>query len=573
MPKSTHRSLSALVFASIALFSSTGAAAPLFSRPGTGPVVEVQTDVARDLAALPRATTVDLPLADGGTARFALRPIEVFAPGARVVEQGAGWQRVIPRPDVVVYEGEDVATPGRSLALSITNGTKITALIRDGRRVVTLVRPSPLGARAHALVDPTGSLPPSGQARCKVDGFGDLPGAPGPDLPPTPGDGKETLAIEMLVDVAYDAYAYSFGWDSAVTTEYAAGLFGAVSAIYRRDVNVAVLIGQLVIWTEADPFPGEETSEQLDAYRGWDLGNRADVPRDTAMLLGIIPYGGGLGYVRALCDDRSYSVANIDADAATFPTTGFLWDVDVVAHELGHNTGSKHTHCYHPPLDHCYVEPGCYPGPAEVGTGETMSYCHLNGNVELGFGDVVGQVLRAFAENAFCVEAAPGVCGDGVVDPGEQCDNAQAPGGCCAASCTATPDLPCDDGNPCTEDDVCQEEICVGKAVICKPKDVCHQAGTCDPASGLCDDPTVPDGNACYPNGVCEAGECRPRDEVEEGGGSPTGSRKVISVGTCVCMQGSSRDDGLLPLGLVGAALLVATGRRRWRGPRRERSS
>lgn len=58
----------------------------------------------------------------------------------------------------------------------------------------------------------------------------------------------------------------------------------------------------------------------------------------------------------------------------------------VITHEIGHNSGSPHTHCYVPEIDQCYnLEPGCYAGATSLppGGGTIMSYCHtLPGNLD-----------------------------------------------------------------------------------------------------------------------------------------------------------------------------------------------
>jgi MYXO-CTERM domain-containing protein len=63
---------------------------------------------------------------------------------------------------------------------------------------------------------------------------------------------------------------------------------------------------------------------------------------------------------------------------------------------------------------------------------------------------------------------------------------------------------PCDDGNPCSQTDTCQAGICVGgNPVICAAKDSCHTAGLCNPATGMCSEPTKADGTACDDGDAC----------------------------------------------------------------------
>ena len=58
------------------------------------------------------------------------------------------------------------------------------------------------------------------------------------------------------------------------------------------------------------------------------------------------------------------------------------FDVRVIAHEIGHNAGSPHTHCYSPPVDQCFnAQSGCYSGTPSCppgGSGTLMSYCHFS---------------------------------------------------------------------------------------------------------------------------------------------------------------------------------------------------
>jgi hypothetical protein len=97
-------------------------------------------------------------------------------------------------------------------------------------------------------------------------------------------------------------------------------------------------------------------------------------------------------------------------------------------------------------------------------------------------------------QNGVCLGAkpvvcpAPDACHDAVCDP-------QSDGGACL-SVPKVDGAPCDDGNVCTQTDTCQSGTCTGaNPVVCKAQDVCHAAGVCDPATG-CSNPPAPCGGA-----------------------------------------------------------------------------
>ncbi len=83
--------------------------------------------------------------------------------------------------------------------------------------------------------------------------------------------------------------------------------------------------------------------------------------------------------------------------------------------------------------------------------------------------------------------------------------------------------IACDDGNPCTGDDACNNELCVGTAVVCSAQDDCHEAGICDVFTGDCSNPTkqdgsgCDDGNPCTLNDACDSGVCVSTGEVDCG--------------------------------------------------------
>jgi hypothetical protein len=93
-------------------------------------------------------------------------------------------------------------------------------------------------------------------------------------------------------------------------------------------------------------------------------------------------------------------------------------------------------------------------------------------------------------------------------------------GACTGGVCGLAPDpnavgKSCDDGIPCTIDDVCQPDgSCAGIPVTCAAADQCHQTGVCQQATGQCTSADQPDGtscndgNSCTQTDTCQAGQC-----------------------------------------------------------------
>jgi alpha-tubulin suppressor-like RCC1 family protein len=134
----------------------------------------------------------------------------------------------------------------------------------------------------------------------------------------------------------------------------------------------------------------------------------------------------------------------------------------------------------------------------------------------------------------------------GTCDPGTgQCSNPAKPNG---ASCS--------DGNACTQTDTCQAGACTGgNPVTCAPLDQCHDAGTCDPGTGLCPNPAKPDGtscsdgNACTQSDTCQAGACMGTNPVTCAASDQCHDAGTCDPGTGLCPNpakpdGTSCSDG-----------------------------
>jgi RHS repeat-associated protein len=108
-------------------------------------------------------------------------------------------------------------------------------------------------------------------------------------------------------------------------------------------------------------------------------------------------------------------------------------------------------------------------------------------------------------QNGACTADDPVVCTAPACQVAGTCDPAT---GICSTPTPVADGTSCTDGNACTLTDVCSAGTCVGQnPVVCSALDQCHVAGTCDPNTGACSNPAVPNGTACNDQNACTSGD------------------------------------------------------------------
>ncbi|MCA9307400.1 MAG: hypothetical protein KDA16_12765 [Phycisphaerales bacterium] len=352
----------------------------------------------------------------GRTLNLHLERFDILDPDAVFIVAGADGEFETTPPAVALYRGTLPDDPDSLIVVASTpRGT--SGIIRTPNQTRALT-PTPTGFKTLPFDDT-----PITTQLCAVNARADnfTPGWPEPDHQAnrTTAQGETEGAPCRVASIAIDTdweCTQKFGvggeGDAQSAAEYAVFLLGAVSEIYRRDLNVRLNVTYLRIWADAaDPWDNSDSLyNQFYAY--WNT-NMLAVPRDAALLLSarLDQVFAGEASIAALCiTDDAYAVVTKLSASFPFPVQNQSpsnWDLFISAHELGHVFGSIHTHEYAPPIDSC-GSGNC----ANANLGTIMSYCHLCAggvnNINLQFHPRVIETILAYLDAAPCDLAIDG---------------------------------------------------------------------------------------------------------------------------------------------------------------------
>ncbi|KAI9190462.1 hypothetical protein H9P43_001896 [Blastocladiella emersonii ATCC 22665] len=234
----------------------------------------------------------------------------------------------------------------------------------------------------------------------------------------------------------------------------------------------------------------------------------------------------GYGYYGGMCTANSCAVVHAPR------VVDLAYQGTMMAHEMGHSFGAGHDS----------VQDDC----PEHGFIMQESTCTSSGALPTQFSSCSDTAITSFlaSVDTRCLDNVPALCGNWIVDPGEQCDSGNPLTGsaCCTARCRLRTGAVCADKNG----KCCRNCQFAAAGTICRQRATdavqqqCDVVDTCTGNSFVCTVRKVANGASCFLNsttnsstGTCNRGFCQSRASVCSSYGygySPSGQCVNLSI-------------------------------------------
>ncbi len=345
--------------------------------------VRVDKNIYQSLSAGSNIQNIEVPVSKSENLMLELERFEVVTPDARFVIGSPSGSIDVPSPEIVLFRGKVAGVVNSHAYISFTSKGHSAGFIAVNGLTHYIARKPGEDYSTITQVDGGAELPPFAELCGVEDGtLGGLKSTLGSRGPADSPAGPIVAIIALDADQKY----YNIFGDLTDAQNYLLQLLGAVHDIYLRDVNMRLLTSFVRVWENGgEPFDQNDLDSFADHWNNNEDTSGLDI---VHMITGRRDLGfGGIAYLTAFCSDVRYSISGFIN--GSFPTpfgapSNSNWDVIVMAHELGHNFGTLHTHDqsqYDPLIDSCAFD---FPS-----RGTIMSYCHIHpgytSNIDVSF--------------------------------------------------------------------------------------------------------------------------------------------------------------------------------------------
>ena len=296
---------------------------------------------------------LSLPNADGTMERF------------RIYENSNMDPALAARyPEIKSYVGIGIENPTASAYIS-TSPLGFKSMVLNPGKPAVFVEPFSQDLQTYTVYTKADKKTAFTKFECSVlDRV--TPSLDGANLRPNADDGSlRTFRLAMSVTGEYTAY---FGGTKALALAAINNTMTRVNGVFEKDFNARmVLISNTdsVIYTSAssDPYSAASSmsnwNQQLQTTLTNTIGN---ANYDVGHLFGASGGGGNAGCIGCVCVNPTSTVPLGKGSGYTSPSNGVpsgdAFDIDYVAHELGHQFGANHTFSHSNEGTGANMEPG-----------------------------------------------------------------------------------------------------------------------------------------------------------------------------------------------------------------------